>query len=109
RRKQGDKGYQRILEKGRIGDIAKKIVGGNILAFPNAILLSCPDGHSLCGHAINKSDCPKHVKINVPSNFASCRIIDGQHRLLSFSRVEDRYQENSFLPVIILENIEQEL
>lgn len=106
RRKKEDSGYQRILEKGRIGEIAKKIESGNILAFPNSVLISCPDSPQLCASPKDKSDCPAHVKILIPNYFSACRIIDGQHRLLSFARLDEGQQETHFIPIVAFENIE---
>jgi DGQHR domain-containing protein len=51
--------------------------------------------------------CPCHVKINLPSYFSSCRVIDGQHRLLGFARVDEIFQEQHFIPVVAIENIDQ--
>ncbi|MGD0597641.1 MAG: DGQHR domain-containing protein [Sedimentisphaerales bacterium] len=107
RRKREDAGYQRMLDKGRIGDIARKIEHRNIFTFPNSILLSCPDGDQLCVNPLSRSDCPRTVKINIPSHFSACRVIDGQHRLLGFSKVDEIYQEQNFIPVVTIENIDQ--
>ncbi len=107
RRKKDDKGYQRMLEKEKIARIANKISRGNILAFPNALLLSSPDNSELCAKQREKSDCPAHVTIKIPKEYCACRIIDGQHRLLSFANLEQKYHESHFIPVVILENILQ--
>jgi DGQHR domain-containing protein len=107
RRKRNDNGYQRMLEKGKIGNIARKIKSGNILAFPNSILLSSPGNSPICAEIKDKSECPAPVKIKVPREYCACRIIDGQHRLLGFARLEKNYQENHFIPVVMLERIER--
>jgi DGQHR domain-containing protein len=107
RRKKDDKGYQRMLEKGRIGSIARKIERSSIFAFPNSILISCPDSPQLCTNPSPKSRCPCSVTIKVPNYYSACRVIDGQHRLLAFANLEERYQEENFMPVVALENIEQ--
>ncbi len=105
RRIKDDKGYQRVLEKGRIGNIALKIQSSNFLAFPNAILISCPDGIDLCDSPKERADCPALVRLRIPDYYCACRVIDGQHRLLGFSNLVKSIQENHFLPVIALENI----
>lgn len=107
RRKKADVGYQRVLQKGRIGDIAKKIQKADFFAFPNAILITCPDGSELCSNPKVYSDCPSHVRIRLPNYFSACRVIDGQHRLLGFAWLQESYQESHFIPVVILENIQQ--
>jgi len=106
RRRKNDSGYQRTLERGRISGIAAKITDG-ILAFPNSILIRCVDSDQLCPELKQKSECPVHVKIQIPNYFSTCRIIDGQHRLMSFSKLTERQQEAHFLPVVALENIEE--
>lgn len=107
RRKKGDSGYQRILYKKRINEIAKKIKSGKLYAFPNSILISCPDEPEICHNPMDKSDCPTHVKIKIPNYFSACRIIDGQHRILSFAKLDNVQQETHFIPVVIFENIRQ--
>jgi DGQHR domain-containing protein len=96
-----------MLEKGRIGSIAKKIRQGDMLAFPNSILISCPDESTLCPKPAVKSQCPSHVEINIPNYFSACRVIDGQHRLLGFAKVDEIHQEQHFIPVVAIENIDQ--
>ena len=96
-----------MLEKGRIGSIAKKIQNRTIFAFPNSILISSPDVPQLCNNPAEKSSCPCSVPIKVPNYYSACRVIDGQHRLLAFANLEERHQEEHFLPVVVLENIEQ--
>lgn len=107
RRKKDDKGYQRMLEKGRIGSIARKIQNSSIFAFPNSILISCPDAFQLCANPAQRSDCPSSVTIKVPNYYSACRVIDGQHRLLAFANLDDRYQEDHSIPVVALENIKK--
>lgn len=106
RRKCNDMGYQRMLEKSKIGNISRKVRKGNILAFPNAILLSAPERAALCPNPKDRSDCPAPVKINIPNDYCSLRIIDGQHRLLSFTTLEQQYHESHFIPVVVFENID---
>lgn len=107
RRKKDDKGYQRMLEKGRIGSIARKIERSSIFAFPNSILISCPDTPELCSNPAQKSDCPCSITIKVPNYYSACRVIDGQHRLLAFAKLDKQYQEENFIPVVALENIKK--
>lgn len=106
RRIKNDKGYQRILEKGRIGNIAKKIESGRLLAFPNAILISSTDDFQFNDNPASVDECPKLVNIRVPNYYCACRIVDGQHRLLGFANLGSEYQESHSLPIIALENID---
>lgn len=54
-----------------------------------------------------QADCPKVVKIQFPLSYNTCRIIDGQHRLLGFSIVSSEIQKMYSLPVIALQDYDQ--
>lgn len=99
-------GYQRILKTKRIDSIAKGILTGVISGFPNTILINAPSGFELCSENKDKTDSSDTVTINVPNNFYACRVIDGQHRLLSYAKLPQDIQESHFIPVIVLENME---
>lgn len=105
RRIKDEKGYQRILDKGRIGAIAKKIQSGNLLAFPNTILINYGDNPPLGDNPVPIEKRPKSVKIKTPDYYCACKVIDGQHRLLGFANLDIALQENHFLPVILLETV----
>jgi len=100
-----DKGYQRALELGRIGQISRDILYGKILAFPNSILIN---SLSKLADPVPPEDCPKIVEITFPTNYCSCRIIDGQHRLLGFAKLDEKTQKEYYLPVIAFQNIDPE-
>lgn len=108
RRKKDDSGYQRMIRRERIDRIAKRIQNNTLFAFPNSILVSCPDVNRICDNPEEISDCPAEVEIKIPNYFCACRIIDGQHRLLGFSKLDETLQEQHFIPVVVLENIEQQ-
>ena len=109
RRKGRDKGYQRMIQKTRVDKIKRKILDNEILAFPNAIILSAPPKESVYkGKALDLSELPHPVPIQLPNDFSSCRIIDGQHRLSGFANTTEQVQEEHFMPVIILEEIEKD-
>lgn len=100
-----DKGYQRALELGRIGAITKAIQNGTILPFPNSILIN---SLTEIGTPTLPEYCPELVSINFPTNQCSCRIIDGQHRLLGFAKADERTQKSYYLPVIAFQNLDTE-
>ena len=52
--------------------------------------------------------CPAIVKINFPTNYSTCRIIDGQHRLLGFAATPSTIQKSYYLPVIAFQDINLE-
>jgi DGQHR domain-containing protein len=54
-----------------------------------------------------KSECPKVVTIRFPLTYNTCRIIDGQHRLLGFSVLSNEIQKNHYLPVIALQKYDR--
>lgn len=105
RRIDEDKGYQRMLSDKRIRNIAKKIAGGNLLAFPNTILISSPDDFAFCDSEASSK--PESVKVKTPNYFCACRVVDGQHRLLGFANLSKEHQQRYYLPVIALEGIPQ--
>ncbi|MDH3395142.1 MAG: hypothetical protein OEL52_03195 [Nitrosopumilus sp.] len=88
RRNSYDPGYQRTLNEKRISNIQQNIENQNGLAFPNSILIYSP---KLSDNIIPKEECPKSTTTRFPTSFCSCRVIDGQHRLLGFSKLD---QEN---------------
>ena len=108
RRIKNDRGYQRVLEKGRIGNIAEKIKKGKLLAFPNAILISCSDDVEVCNNPKRIQECPANVQVSVPDYFSACRVIDGQHRLLGFAKLPKNIQQSHYLPVIAFQEIPQD-
>ena len=104
RRRNRIKGYQRILNKTRIDKMLKNIVKSESLTFPNSILISTP---KLTEKLESKENCPKITKINFPTSYATCKIIDGQHRLLGFSKIDSELQKNYSLPIIAIPEFEK--
>ena len=102
RRRINDLGYQRALKRNRVLSISTNIKKGTGLSFPNSILIHAP---TLTEHIKPPELCPATVKINFPTNFNTCRIIDGQHRLLGFAATMQQTQKHYYLPVIALQNI----
>ncbi len=104
RRRTRDKGYQRTLNERRVANIANNIKKGEGLLFPNSILINTT---KLSESIASSSECPKTVKIHFPISYCRCRIIDGQHRLLGFSRLSEETQKTYFLPVIAVQEYDQ--
>ena len=102
RRRTGDLGYQRTLKGNRIINISNNIKNGIGLSFPNSILINTP---KLIDEPIPPESCPAIIKVNFPTNYSTCRIIDGQHRLLGFAATPQKIQKEYYLPVIALQNI----
>ena len=104
RRRTKDLGYQRALKKNRVTGISQNIKKEGGLSFPNSILISVPD---LASEIVEPENCPKVVKINFPLSYNTCRIIDGQHRLLGFSAVPAETRQMHSLPVIALQDYDR--
>lgn len=104
RRRLKDDGYQRALNTGRIGGIARDIQRGTIKAFPNSILINTTE--ILAETPLPQDKCPGTIQISLPTDYCSCRIIDGQHRLLAFAKLDGAVQESHTLPVVAFQNIE---
>ena len=105
RRSSPDPGYQRTLNEKRISNIQHNIENKESLAFPNSILIYTPKLNDI---VFPKEECPHKVTIRFPTSFCSCRIIDGQHRLLGFSKLGQEKLESHFLTVIALPEIDSE-
>ena len=105
RRNSPDPGYQRTLNEKRIANIQHNIESQEGLAFPNSILIYSP---KLADTVYPKEECPHKITIRFPTSFCSCRIIDGQHRLLGFSKLEPKKLESHFLTIIALPEIDEE-
>lgn len=95
--------YQRALDKKRIDTISKLILDGKLNSFPNSILINCLE--KIDGEIATKEECPKELEISLPSNFSSCRIVDGQHRVMSFAKTNDSIQRKYSLPIVLFSNM----
>lgn len=103
RRSSVDRGYQRMLDGKRTAGIQQNIENSRGLSFPNSILIKSP---KLSEHIYDKSECPKITKIKFQTNYCSSKIIDGQHRLLGFSKLDPQKLEEYYLTVIALPKID---
>lgn len=103
-------GYQRTLNKDKIRTIRKHINSGTLDSFPNSILLNCVEHITEILDPKNgkaeKSDCPKEIEIDIPNYFCSCRVVDGQHRLLSLCNVKDSIISKFSLPIVLYNNMD---
>ena len=100
------KAYQRFLDKNRLFKIARFVEDGK--SFKNSIVLALDGSSRFVG---------KHVRLpgvsnfgsqfgilKIPRQFASAWVIDGQHRLYAFARVEKEALRKNLLPVIALQS-----
>lgn len=103
RRFDKDEGYQRALDHRRISEISQDIKNKKILAFPNSILVNSVN--KISNDTLKKSDCPSPIKIQLPQSYCEFKVVDGQHRLLGFSKLNEKTLKSSYLPVIAFEKM----
>lgn len=103
RRRDQDEGYQRMVDIKRVKEIKTSLEEGKIEGFPNSVLLNSTV--KLNSEPYTKSQCPKQVKISIPNHYSSCRIVDGQHRILSFSLLDNITQTKFSLPIVLIDNM----
>lgn len=103
KRESGEEGFQRMIKLNKISQIKKGIENSNIIAFPNSIILNASKNLE-----DNTRTVPGPCKIHFPMDFCSNIIIDGQHRLLGFSKVDQKIQKEYYLPIVIFEDLNKE-
>ena len=91
----GRPAYQRMISSSRIKEIGTFIERGGF--FPTNILVNFSDAprFDLISNAENTDRNVKFGWITLPSRYRSAWIIDGQHRLYGFSRLDDEYLDES--------------
>jgi len=103
RRYKREMGFQRAINKDRVGSIKRAIERNEILTFPNSILINSLT--TLLPNKPLRHECPINVMIDLPQDYSSCKVIDGQHRLLGFSKVDDETARSYNLPVVAFEEL----
>jgi DGQHR domain-containing protein len=103
RRLEDRRGYQRALNQDRLRNIEKDIEDRKIVAFPNSIIVNCED--VLASPLAPPHDCPKSIEVTLPTSYCSCCVVDGQHRLLGFSRLDEAELSQRYLPVVAFQKL----
>jgi DGQHR domain-containing protein len=106
RRRKNTNGYQRLVEKKRVDQMALQIKSNKLNSFPNSILLNCVDNINVT--LKTPQECPCEIKFDLPNNFSSCKVVDGQHRLLAFSKLDSTIQDSHSLAVVMFLNMPTE-
>jgi DGQHR domain-containing protein len=91
----GRPAYQRMIASSRIKEIGSFIEKGGF--FPTNILVNLTD-KARFDLISNKENTDENIKfgwLSLPSKFRSAWIIDGQHRLYGFSRLDDKFLDQS--------------
>lgn len=104
RRRGNDDGYQRMVDFRRTKEIAGKLKEGEISGFMTSILLNSTAPLEEKSN-ISKSHTPSTVKLIISNHFSSCKVVDGQHRLLSFTELEEFEQSRFSIPVVLMDNL----
>jgi len=103
RRYKNEVGFQRAIDKKKVDNIKRAIEKKEILAFPNSILINSLS--TLLPNKLPPQECPANVTISLPLDYSSCKIIDGQHRMLGFSKVNKEIAESYNLPIVAFEGL----
>ena len=96
-----EEGFQRMLIENKIKKMREYLLKTRA-SYPNNIIAVIGEGVS-----IEEKRPGEKVQINLPDNFGSLLLIDGQHRLVSFS--QDNYKEMGFEKNSYNDNIIKEL
>lgn len=89
RRERGDQSfYQRMINEGKVKQIAYQIYKNN-LSFFNNLILSSLDEEGIEFNEIISHDNVSLGKLTFNNNLKSLWIVDGQHRLYGYSKVKD--------------------
>ncbi len=107
RRRASGSGYQRFLNFKKITAIEKKILNGNILSFPNSVLINI-ERNVRVEPRKSREDCPASCVVEFPGEYCSSRIIDGQHRLMGIARLPKELRERIFIQVIAFTQVAQD-
>ena len=99
----GRPAYQRMISSARIKDIGSFIQKGGF--FPTNILVNFSDElrFDLIPKRENADPKVKFGWVTLPSRYRTAWIIDGQHRLYGFSRLDDKFLDQSLF-VLAFEN-----
>ena len=101
-----DRGYQRLVKRGRLKEIEEFINGGGY--FPNSIIINIntkKDEPLNCDKVscTHDSKITEPVILHLPKRYHSAFIIDGQHRLYGYAG--SKYRKNNSIPVVAFENL----
>jgi len=91
----GRPAYQRMISSNRIKNIGKFIIGGGY--FPTNILINFIDKPTFKPLS-NKENTDPNIKfgwLELPKKYRSAWVIDGQHRLYGYSKLDDKYLDQS--------------
>lgn len=91
----GPPAYQRMISPSRIKELEKFIRDGGF--FPTNILVNFVDGckFDLLPNKENSAEGLKFGWLHLPSRYKSAWIIDGQHRLYGYSRLENKFLDQN--------------
>ena len=104
RKEQTSKGYQRLLSKEKLNNIRSYFNSRSSEAlFPNSILLNFM---GLVDGGKAKPTSPVNMNLDIPIEYSSYHVIDGQHRLYSYAGLPSFVGER--LIVVAFDNLSEE-
>jgi DGQHR domain-containing protein len=97
--------YQRMIKPSRLRNIARYVDAGG--KFPTNIVINFKSRAGLQFHKIQSFDDTTFGRLVLPGQYAAAWVIDGQHRLYSFSytRKQKGKSKPHVLPVLAYENL----
>lgn len=97
--------YQRIIKKARLKSVEQHVDAGGI--FPNSILLNIDSGRGMSfSPAGRQSHNSAMGQLQLPQNFQSAYVIDGQHRLYGYANSSRSVTD--LVPVVAFENLDED-
>lgn len=90
--------YQRAIKRKRLGEIANFVLEqsrkSKMEVFPNNIVVNIPDFQD--PDFIPDANDPNSGTITIPNKYGTLWVIDGQHRLYSFCKINDEAVKNNY-------------
>ncbi len=99
-------GFQRILSNKKIISIKKAIKSDESITFPNSIIVSTK-GDLIFKKLLEERNIPEAGILTLPSSYCSMKLVDGQHRLYGFAKLDDELLQNFNLIVVAYKEIEK--
>ena len=99
-------GFQRILSNKKIISIRNAIQSEESITFPNSIIVSTK-GDLQFKKLLNEDNIPEVGMLTLPSSYCSMKVVDGQHRLYGFAKLDDDVIQNFNLIVVAYKEIEK--
>ncbi len=94
---EGAPAYQRVVSKSRLRDIGKFIKGGGF--FPTNLLVNFTRSVRFDQSSRDETTDISFGTLYLPDKYRSAWIVDGQHRLYGFSKIDDQFLDENVIVV----------